>query len=81
MDAPKVFIQTDINDLAAASQLMNRLSNSGRTTFLPLTTGTPSEIREDTEQHLTTCDGLIVYYSESPPGWVRSQFSRNDNAD
>ena len=78
LDAPKVFIQTDINDLAAASQLMNRLCNSGCTSFLPLTTGTPSEIREDTEQHLTTCDGLIVYYGESPPAWVRSQFSRLD---
>ncbi len=40
---------------------------------MPVQIGKSAEIREDLEQNLLECDGVIVVYGETPVTWVREQ--------
>ncbi|MFN0053892.1 MAG: toll/interleukin-1 receptor domain-containing protein [Planctomycetales bacterium] len=71
---PLVFIQAGVEDQSQAEELSNLLSELNCYTATPLIDGPPEKIREDLEANLAECDGLILFYGQITPDWVRSQF-------
>ena len=70
-----VFVDAASNgDLQLAREVVcAALDKHGVGYALPLTKGTPQEIREDLEHNMLSCDILIVVYGCVPPTWVRRQ--------
>ena len=40
---------------------------------LPLGSGEPEDIRDDLEDNLLDCDGLVLMYGRIPRKWIREQ--------
>ncbi len=71
---PRVFINTGIEDIDQAKLLSERLKALGCRCNRPLLEGTPEDLRDDFVRQVRSCDGLIVFYGQIKPVWVRRQF-------
>ncbi len=70
---PIVFVNSSREDRAAAEQVKNALENLGCLGGIPLELNDPTEIREDLNENILDCDGLVLLYGETSPRWVRQQ--------
>lgn len=68
-----VFVNADRDDLEVARQVSDALSQRGIDCFWPLREGPPERVRQDLENNLRECDGLIIVYGSTEPSWVRDQ--------
>lgn len=68
-----VFVDAEKGDLHLAEAVCDELDRCGADISLPISDGTPAEIRKDLEANLLTCDALIVIYGQSTVRWVREQ--------
>ncbi len=68
-----VFINAEAEDMEIASELCSALEARGLACALPLPGGTPAQVREDLEQNLMFCDGLVIVHGVTPSRWVRDQ--------
>jgi hypothetical protein len=68
-----VFVNADRPDLEAAQHLSELLANQGVECYWPILEGSPEKVRQDLEESLKTCDGLVMIYGASEPSWVRDQ--------
>lgn len=73
-DQPRVFINTGIEDYDQARLLSERLKAMGCRCLRPLLEGSPEDLRDDFGRQVQSCDGLIVFYGQIKPVWVRRQF-------
>jgi hypothetical protein len=68
-----VFVNAERRDRALAREVCKVLNRHGADYALPLSTGTPADIRQDLEYNLLECDGLIIIYGKVTAHWVRNQ--------
>ena len=73
-----VFVNSDSSDRPLAEEVCRILAEEGVGYSLPLLEENtkPSDIREDLELNLATCDGLILVYGNTPVTWVRRQLAQ-----
>src|SRR5207249_2819147 len=69
-----VFVNSDASDRAFARDLGDWLTEHGVMVSLPISRGTPAEIRQDLEEHLQGCDRVIIVYGATPAPRARSQW-------
>jgi hypothetical protein len=72
-----VFVNSDPADRELAEAVCHMLKEEGVGYSMPLleAASKPSEVREDLELNLATCDGLILVYGSTPVTWVRRQLA------
>jgi TIR domain len=68
-----VFVNADRDDLDLARQLSELLARQGVECYWPIIAGSPEKVRQDLEENLKVCDGLVLIYGASEPSWVRDQ--------
>ncbi|MGH6891704.1 MAG: hypothetical protein ACREEP_05555 [Dongiaceae bacterium] len=68
-----VFVNADREDLDVARQLSTLLAKQGVECYWPLLEGSPEKVRQDLQENLKECDGLVLIYGASEPSWVRDQ--------
>ena len=68
-----VFVNADRDDLDIARQLSELLARQGVECYWPIAEGSPEKVRQDLEENLKACDGLVLIYGASEPSWVRDQ--------
>jgi hypothetical protein len=68
-----VFVNADRDDLDLARQLSELLARQGVECYWPIIEGSPEKVRQDLEENLKACDGLVLIYGASEPSWVRDQ--------
>jgi hypothetical protein len=68
-----VFVNADRNDLEVAQRVAEVLAQKGVECYWPLREGSPEAVRQDLEENLKDCDGLILVYGTTEPSWVRDQ--------
>ncbi|MGH7944858.1 MAG: toll/interleukin-1 receptor domain-containing protein [Opitutaceae bacterium] len=68
-----VFVNADREDLDVARRLSELLAKQGVECYWPLLEGSPEKVRQDLEESLKACDGLVLIYGASEPSWVREQ--------
>lgn len=72
-EIPFIFVNTGIEDQTAAMQLTEALEQLGCFALTPMVDASPAEIRDELEENIMECDGLIMLYGEITPRWVREQ--------
>jgi hypothetical protein len=72
-----VFVNADSPDRVLAGTVGQWLHNHDVDVSLPLNHGDPSEIRQDLETNLKSCDAVIIIYGATTAAWVRSQLLQN----
>jgi hypothetical protein len=72
-----VFVNADSPDHELADAVGKWLFNHDIEYSMPLAQGEPSEVREDLEENLRTCDAVIIIYGSSSAKWVRNQLLQN----
>ncbi|MDQ3584098.1 MAG: toll/interleukin-1 receptor domain-containing protein [Pseudomonadota bacterium] len=73
MPQVSVFVNADREDLDVARQLSALLAKQGVECYWPLLEGSAEKVRQDLEESLKECDGLVLIYGASEPAWVRDQ--------
>ena len=68
-----VFVNADRGDLEIARRLSELLAQQGVECYWPIAEGTPEKVRQDLEENLKACDGLVLIYGSTEPSWVRDQ--------
>jgi hypothetical protein len=68
-----VFVNADRDDIEVAQQLSGLLAKHGVECYWPILEGSPEKVRQDLEESLKACDGLVLIYGASEPSWVRDQ--------
>jgi len=68
-----IFVNMESSDRPLAEKVCHELERQGVGYSRPLSSGDPSDIRGDLEDHLLECNGLIVIYGSSTAVWVRRQ--------
>lgn len=68
-----VFLHAETVDMELANNIGEALSRQGIWQALPPADGSPAEVREEIEQYLRECDGLILVYGQVGANWVRNQ--------
>jgi hypothetical protein len=68
-----VFVNADRTDLEVAHQLSELLAKQGVECYWPMLEGSPEKVRQDLEESLKICDGLVLIYGASEPSWIRDQ--------
>jgi hypothetical protein len=68
-----VFVNADRDDLGMARELSELLAREGVECYWPIMGGSPEKVRQDLEENLKACDGLILIYGATEPSWVRDQ--------
>jgi len=68
-----VFVNADRDDLDMARRLSELLAQQGVECYWPIVEGSPEKVRQDLEENLKACDGLVLLYGVSEPSWVRDQ--------
>lgn len=68
-----IFVNASEDDMALARSIKAELDRRKVGNALPLRSGKVSSDREDLEQNLRECDGLLVIFGQTEPHWVRSQ--------
>jgi hypothetical protein len=73
-----VFVNYDSLDRPLAEQVCHVLKEEGIGYSMPIVDEDtkPSDVREDLELNLATCDGLILVYGNTPVTWVRRQLAQ-----
>jgi len=72
-----VFVHAERADRDQAKALGRMLKDKYGVGFaLPVESGMPAEVREDLEENLLDCDGLIIVYGATSATWVRSQLKQ-----
>lgn len=73
-----IFVNSDPADRKLAETVCQMLGEEGFGYSMPLleATSKPSDVREDLELNLATCDGLILVYGSTPVTWVRRQLAQ-----
>ena len=56
-----------------AQELSERLAREGVESYWPILEGSPEQVRQDLEDNLKACDGLVLIYGATEPSWVRDQ--------
>jgi hypothetical protein len=74
------FVNANLDDLALARDIGEGLKQFGVHCFLPMSKGSPEDIRRDLEENLKTCDGLLLVYGATGPEWIRSQLRQTRKA-
>jgi hypothetical protein len=68
-----VFVNADRADLEIARNLSQLLAQQGVECYWPIAEGSPEKVRQDLEENLKACDGLVLIYGAAEPSWVRDQ--------
>ena len=68
-----VFVNADRGDLEIARKLSELLAQQGVECYWPIAEGSPEKVRQDLEENLKACDGLVLIYGATEPSWVRDQ--------
>jgi hypothetical protein len=68
-----VFVNADANDRLLAQQVGRALQSWGIECYWPLEAGSPEVVRQDFEENLRQCDGVVLVYGVTGAEWVRSQ--------
>jgi len=68
-----VFVNADRGDLEIARNLSELLAQQGVECYWPITEGSPEKVRQDLEENLKACDGVVLIYGATEPSWVRDQ--------
>jgi hypothetical protein len=68
-----VFVNSDGPDRGLAEQICRILDGQGLGYSLAMQAGDPAEVRNDLEDNLRACDGLMLVYGATSVAWVRSQ--------
>jgi TIR domain len=68
-----VFVNADRADLEIARNLSALLAEQGVMCSWPIAEGSPEKVRQDLEENLRDCDGLVLIYGTTEPAWVRNQ--------
>jgi hypothetical protein len=68
-----VFVNADRGDLEIARKLSELLAQQGVECYWPIAEGSPEKVRQDLEENLNACDGLVLIYGATEPSWVRNQ--------
>src|SRR5215472_1457043 len=68
-----VFVNADRGDLEIARNLSALLAQQGVECYWPIADGSPEKVRQDLEENLKACDGLVLIYGATEPSWVRDQ--------
>ncbi|MBV8590985.1 MAG: toll/interleukin-1 receptor domain-containing protein [Acetobacteraceae bacterium] len=68
-----VFVNADRDDLAMAREVSELLAREGVESYWPIMEGAPEKIRQDLEENLKACDGLVLVYGGTERSWVRDQ--------
>jgi len=68
-----VFVNADRTDLEIARNLSELFAQHGVMSSWPIAEGGPEKIRQDLEENLKACDGLVLIYGATEPSWVRDQ--------
>ena len=68
-----VFVNADRSDLEIARKLSELLAQQGVECYWPIAEGSPEIVRQDLEENLKSCDGLVLIYGATEPSWVRDQ--------
>ena len=68
-----VFVNADRGDLEIARKLSELLAQQGVECYWPIAEGSPEKVRQDLEENLKACDGLVLIYGAAEPSWVRDQ--------
>ena len=68
-----VFVNAAEDDLQLAASVSQELDRRSIGYVLPLRQGQPSDLRQDLEQNLKECDGVILIFGRTGELWVRSQ--------
>jgi hypothetical protein len=72
-----VFVNMETRDRSLAKEVCETLHQYGAGYVLPLTSGKPSEIREDLMHNLLECDALVIIYGKATAPWVREQLRQS----
>jgi hypothetical protein len=68
-----VFVNADRTDLEIAKNLSKLLQQQGVWAWLPTEEVSPEKVRQDLEENLKACDGLVWIYGATEVSWVRHQ--------
>ncbi len=68
-----VFVNAAMDDFQLADRVSQELDRRSIGYVLPLRDGQPSVIRQDLEQNLRECDGLILVFGQADALWVKTQ--------
>lgn len=72
-DGPKrIYLICDQKDLPAVTALEDALFASGCDVLMPLFEGEQAQVREDHQENLKFCDGVIIYYGQGNEPWLRT---------
>jgi hypothetical protein len=75
-----VFVDMDDGDATVGDQVCSVLKNEGIAFSKPLRGEDPQEIRNDLEENLRLCNGLIIIFGETTEAWVRRQVRQAQKA-
>jgi hypothetical protein len=68
-----VFVNAAEDDFPLANSVSRELDRRSIGYVLPLRQGQPSAIRQDLEQNLRECDGVILIFGQTDALWVKTQ--------
>jgi hypothetical protein len=71
--APRIYLLCDARDLDAANALQRYLFDQGFEVTLPALDGDETELREDHDNQLRDCDGLLIHYGAGSELWLRQK--------
>jgi hypothetical protein len=66
------FINAERRDVDLAHKIRDHIGQHAWV-FLPVTSGKPEEIRQNIEDNIIECDGLLVIYGDGSAAWVQQQ--------
>lgn len=70
-----VFVNHAPQDQELATQVRGVVDELGLGYALPLSEGSPAEVRKDLEQNVLASDAVVFLYGSAPAAWVRSSMS------
>ena len=68
-----VYLICDEDDLNDVLPIEDYLFDQGFNVTLPVFDGDQTELREDHQENLINCDGVLIYYNKGNELWVRSK--------
>ena len=68
-----VYLICDQRDLGEIGELEDLLFEKGLEVVLPIFEGEESQIRQDHQENLKTCDAVLIYYGKGNELWMRSK--------
>ncbi len=68
----RVYLICDKEDLDATGPLEDALFRQGLDVIVPVFEGEQAQVREDHQENLKLCDGVIIYYGKGNELWLRA---------